>query len=211
MRRTVALSAIVFIVGCGEGPRHLPKADYQHGKAAFEMLQQYERTSSDSFEKSAQLQIEAIDPKNIDDGLMPALINYEISLSEMYTASLGIQTGQLARQRIVLNAELGKRDTNEDIRQQAEKAYAAKRAYEDIQPIVKLCRDDAAQYFDASAASTNSCDGELTAYRAKRDLKKPKLKCLRNCRNCLAPKFMAKQYASSGPPASSHGRSPRTG
>jgi hypothetical protein len=45
MRRAIAFVAIAFIVGCGEGPKHLPKSDYQHGKAAFELLEQYEQTS----------------------------------------------------------------------------------------------------------------------------------------------------------------------
>ena len=47
MKLPSALGAIVFLVGCGEGPKHLSKADYQHGKATFEMPERYEKTSSD--------------------------------------------------------------------------------------------------------------------------------------------------------------------
>lgn len=166
MSRMTALGTLILLVGCGEGPKHIPKSDYQHGKAAFEMLRQYEETSSDSFQKAAQPQIDAIDPKNIDNGLMQAIVNYEISLNERSAASIGIEIGESMRRRIVLNAELGKRDSPTYIKQQVDEAYAAKKSYEDIQPIVILCRDDAAQYFDASAASTNSCDAELKAYRA---------------------------------------------
>ena len=66
-----------------------------------------------------------------------------------------------------MDAELGKPNTDDYIKQQATKAYTAKMAYEEIQPVIKLCRDDAAQYFDATAASTNTCDSELKAYQAK--------------------------------------------
>jgi hypothetical protein len=45
-----AFGTLVLVVGCGEGPKHIPKSDYQHGKAAFEMLQQYDRTLSDPFD-----------------------------------------------------------------------------------------------------------------------------------------------------------------
>jgi hypothetical protein len=162
----MAFGMVVLVLGCGKGPKHIPKSDYQHGKAAFEMLQQYDQTLSDPFDKAAQPQIDAIDPKNINNGLMRVLVNYDISLNERAAASLEIKLGESTRRNIVLNAELGKRDTLAYIKQQADEASAAKKSYEDIQPIVKLCRDDAAQYFDASAASTNSCETELKAYRA---------------------------------------------
>jgi hypothetical protein len=55
MKRALASAAVVFMAGCGEGPKHIPKADHHHGKAAFELLQQYERTSAQSFERSAQV------------------------------------------------------------------------------------------------------------------------------------------------------------
>jgi hypothetical protein len=162
----MAFGALALMVGCGRGPKHLARSDYQHGKAAFEMLRQYEQTSSDRFDKAAQPQIDAIDPKNINNGLMRALVNYEISLNERVAASLQIKLSESTRRNSVLNAELGKRDTLAYIKQQVDETSAAKESYEDIQPIVKRCRDDAAQYFYASAASTNSCDAELKAYRA---------------------------------------------
>jgi len=169
MRRAAALGVIVFIVGCGEGPKHLPKVDYQHGKAAFELLEQYDQTSSPSFLMAAAKQLDALPSKTPESDLMEALVNYEISINSRIGASMGIQMAQLSREKIVLDAELGKPSTEDYIKQKAEEVYAAKRQFEEIQPIIKLCRDDAAQYFDASAASTNTCDSELKAYRAKHD------------------------------------------
>ena len=121
MKRAVALSAIVFLAGCGEGPKHLPKADYDHGKAAFESLEQYNRTSADSFGMAATSQIRQI--HNLS--LIGALGNYSIALDLRSEAAL----------------------EGKDVRE--------------VLPVVKICRDDAAQYFDASAASTGSCDAEL--------------------------------------------------
>ena len=77
--RFVLLGASLCVAGCGEGPKHLPKADYQHGKAIFEMLEQYEKTSSIPFLELASHQIEAmnperLDPQHIDKGMLVALV-----------------------------------------------------------------------------------------------------------------------------------------
>jgi hypothetical protein len=113
MKRMIALGGMLFIVGCGEGPKHLPKGDYQHGKAAFELLEQYDQTSSPSFLVAAAKQLDAIPSKTSESDLMEALVNYEISINARTEASLGIQSTQLSRQKIVLDAELGKPDTED--------------------------------------------------------------------------------------------------
>ena len=133
MGRLLTLGIIGFIVGCGEGPKHIAKADYQHGKAAFEMLERYDKTSSGSFGLAALQQNEQV--KDLD--LLTALANYSISIDE-----------------------------------RSERRLEGNDSLDEISPIVKLCRDDVAQYFDASAASTNTCDSNLKAYRAKHDIKK---------------------------------------
>lgn len=132
MRRAIAFAAIAFVVGCGEGPKHLPKSDYQRGKAAFEMLEQWDRTGSSSFALAGMQQIHALNLDTaIQSGLIGSLTNYEraLSLRDLVVAKRGDP--------------------------------------EELAPVIKLCRDDAAQYFDRDAASTNTCDSSLKAYEAK--------------------------------------------
>ncbi len=143
MKRMLALGAVLFVAGCGEGPKHIPKADYQHGKAAFEMLQQYEKTSSNSFSQAADQQIDAISSQHMDNGLFSALLGYNVAIGERLSARLRLTSAEESKQT------------------------KATKAIQEIEPIIKLCRDDAAQYFDAAAASTNTCNAALTAYRAK--------------------------------------------
>jgi hypothetical protein len=73
-----AFGALVLVVGCGEGPKHIPKSDYQHGKAAFELLERYDQTSTDSFGLAALKQNEQV--KNLD--LLKALTNYSIAIDD---------------------------------------------------------------------------------------------------------------------------------
>jgi len=127
--------AVLFVAGSGEGPKHIPKADYQQGKAAFEMFERWDQTGSSSFALAGQKQIHALNLDTaIQSGLIGALMNYELALLE--------------RDLVVAKG-------NDP---------------EDLAPVIKLCRDDAAQYFDANAASTNTCKTALETYRAKHGL-----------------------------------------
>jgi hypothetical protein len=156
MRRAVALGAIVFIAGCGEGPKHLPKADYQHGKAAFELLEQEENTSSAAFGKAASSEIFSIN-RSRNSGLRQALLDYDAALLQRQLAK-----GQLTLLKIeeLNHPERFSQDERLALESKAESALG------ETAPLIKLCRDDVAQYFDASAASSNSCNSELKAYRA---------------------------------------------
>jgi hypothetical protein len=156
MRRAVALGAIVFIVGCGEGPKHLPKADYQHGKAAFELLEQEEKTSSQAFGKAAYNEIFSINSSRA--GLRQALLNYDAALTERDLAKSHLMLLKIEELKHPEAFSQDERVTREG---------KAESALDETASLIKLCHDDAAQYFDASAASSNSCDAELKAYRAK--------------------------------------------
>ncbi len=162
--RFVLLGALLCVAGCGEGPKHLPKADYQHGKAIFEMLEQYEKTSSIPFLELASHQIEAmnperLDPQHIDKGMLVALVDYEDSL-----IARNLATGRLT---IANFDEMEQKPDGPSVAEIMARKNEASHALEELEPIIKLCRDDAAQYFDKDAASTNTCNGELKAYRAK--------------------------------------------
>ena len=164
MRRALAFAAaVVFIAGCGEGPKHLPKSDYQHGKAAFELLEQYEQTSSFQFQIAAEKQFEPLVSGHLDNGLLRSLMDYEESITERLLAN-----SQLTKARA--DAIMAKHGVS--MESLAEKQGELLHSLDQLEPIIKLCRDDAAQYFDASAASTNTCDSELKVYRAKHDHKK---------------------------------------
>jgi hypothetical protein len=161
----------LFVSGCGEGPKHLSKADYQHGKAAFELLEEFDKASDEPFPHvpkygpfllSAGEQMDAIDAKGSKNGLLDALDGYLNAIDERASARFALHSA-------TTEVEIAETEKNSDasIRSLTEKKTEASLAAYEIEPIVKLCHDDAAQYFDAAAASTNSCDATLKAYRSK--------------------------------------------
>ena len=72
MKRFTMLGITLLVAGGGVGPKHLPKSDYQHGKAAFEMLENFDQATSGpdiNLEKSGSFllasaqQMDAVDAK----------------------------------------------------------------------------------------------------------------------------------------------------
>jgi hypothetical protein len=171
MAAMTVLLSLVLVIGCGEGPKHLPKSDYQHGKAAFEMLEQFEKASSGSLPRieesgsfllAAAQQMDAMGTRSSSSGLRIALTNYEDSINASGDAKYELASAEIA---VKLAQATG--GSLSSLSTLTEKQYAAHRAIYEIEPIIKLCRDDAAQYFDATAASTNTCNAALTEFRAK--------------------------------------------
>lgn len=167
MKPIATFAALALLIGCGEGPKHLPKADYLHGKAAFEMLEQYEQASAGpppNVERSGPFLLSAAEQEGtIPKGdLMDALGNYQGAIEERVSVEDALALDRVEEE----TAEL-KPNNDAAVKALSEKMYAARRAAYDIQPILKLCHDDAAQYFDASATSTGDCKSQLAAFRAK--------------------------------------------
>lgn len=171
MKRIVTFAVLAFLAGCGEGPKHLPRDDYQHGKAAFEMLEQFDKASDEPFPHgpkygpfllSAAEQMDHINAKNSTNGLRNALDGYEEAIDERISARITLTSATTE-----VEIAQAKKNSDASIHALAEKKSQASLAVYEIEPIVKLCHDDAAQYFDASAASTNTCRNELTAFKTK--------------------------------------------
>jgi hypothetical protein len=105
MMRKAAVGSLILVIGCGEGPKHLPKSDYQHGKAAFEMLEQFEKASSGSLPRieesgsfllAAAEQMDAMGTRNSSNGLRIALTNYEESINASATAKYDLVLAETA-------------------------------------------------------------------------------------------------------------------
>jgi hypothetical protein len=150
----LALGSVFFLCGCGEGPKHLPKGDYQHGKAAFQMLERYEIAfpsgveASSSYLLSAAEQMDAIPANHENAGMRDGLQNYQDAIQMAVSVRLLADQAQLTQGA-------------------TEKTFGLRRANYELAPILRLCHDDAAQYFDASAASTGSCKAQLEVFHAK--------------------------------------------
>lgn len=164
------------LAGCGEGPKHLPKADYQHGKAAFEMLERFEIASpsgveaSASFLLSAAEQMDAIPVNHNDAGMQAALLDYQDSIETAQSVRLSLHIAETtveADKLDITNAKLEHKPAPNGVNVSAltENAFALRRALYEIAPIIRLCHDDAAQYFDVSAASTGNCKAQLSAFK----------------------------------------------
>jgi hypothetical protein len=166
--KRMAVVASLLVNGCGEGPKHLSREDYLHGKAAFELLENYEKTSNESFESSAENQIEGVSPK--PSGLREALTSYDRSLILRHSVDLELESAELSKKRAILEAELSDTKISEEsVKQIVSKQSEAEIATREIQPIIKICHDDAAQFFDATAASTNSCSAELSKFHSRHE------------------------------------------
>ena len=169
MKRLVTLRGSSVLHWMRRRSKASPKDDYKHGKAAFEMLEQYQRASAEqptsvehsaSFLLAAAEQMDAIPKKN--GALQNSLDDYADAIGARMSAQLSLTTVTIK----VESAQL-KRNNDASIRALSEQKYTAHRAVLDIEPIIKLCHDDAAQYFDASAASTNTCHSELVAFKTE--------------------------------------------
>jgi hypothetical protein len=171
MKHRATFAALVLLAGCGEGPKHLLKEDYQHGKAAFEMLEQFDKASDEPFPHgpkygpfllSAAEQMDHINAKNSKNGLLNALDGYEEAISERISARYA-----LASATTKVEIAEAKPDNDASLHALRQKRSEASLAVYEIEPIIKLCHDDAAQYFYPSAANTNTCHSELTAFKTK--------------------------------------------
>jgi hypothetical protein len=159
MRRIAMLAALLWIAGCGEGPRHLSKFDYEHGKDMFDILRMYEGMSKDSLSNQETLssltEIEVRSAELKDESLKRDLRDYAISV--LYKA-VACNRRKLAAQHIA-TGDAGSGDINwgnVEIMASFEPTL--------IDPIIKRCHNDAAQYFDANALNTNTCHDKLVKF-----------------------------------------------
>jgi len=158
MKRIALLIIFACIAGCGKGPKHLSESDYGHGKTAFQLLEENSAASPMSATRTAaEGQIKEV----TNYGLKMALMNYSIAISDRGIATMSVH---IALNNIQM-AELAK---SLDAKQKWTAIYQERRqALDELGPILKLCHDDAAQYFDEQAASTNTCASSLEAYDTK--------------------------------------------
>lgn len=154
----IVMATLILIAGCGEGPKHLSKPDYQHGKEAFEMLEKYESSDTESYYSAANEQIHQLSSKALDNGLLQALEDYSVAL---------IKRDMTKEMKRYVQLELEQISKNTDLSDLAKQSHDINNRSQDLLPIIKICHDDLAGYFDATAANTNSCHEQLAAFGSK--------------------------------------------
>jgi hypothetical protein len=168
MRATVfALGVIVCAAcasGCGKGPHHLPEAEFNAGKAALEDL---DRAASARDDESKRAWRNAADAQ---------MSNIESSNQALYLALSNYSLAQGTRDEFELYLRSTERELqNAKTHQAEEKIYPALTSFEKAvassDVLIKTCRDDAAQWFLADVAATNTCRSELDRINKKRDRK----------------------------------------
>ena len=159
MKRIAVLVTILWVAGCGEGPKHLSKSDYENGKAVFERLQQFEQMPKDSLSS---------------EGAVSALVDAGAGCDDLKNASLrrDLRDYSIA---ILWKAEASHSEKLADQSPAPDESYStaserkgagfkASMQLWDLAPIIKRCHNDAAQYFDARALNTNTCHEKLVRF-----------------------------------------------
>ena len=159
MKRIAMVVALLWITGCGEGPKHLSRSDYEHGKNLFDTLRMYENMSKDTLSNQETLssltEIEVRSAELKDERLKRDLRNYYISV--LYKA-MACNRRKIAAQHIAT----GDADPGGNYWNNVE--IMASTESSDLGSIIKRCHNDAAQYFDANALNTNTCHDKLVKF-----------------------------------------------
>jgi hypothetical protein len=159
MKRIAVLVALLWIAGCGEGPKHLSQSDYEHGKNMFDTLRMYEGMSNDSLSSqetiSSLTEAEVRSSELTDVRMQRDLRDYAISV--LYKAVACNMRKSAAQHFAAGDVDSGETNwKNVDITALLELG--------NIDSIIKRCHNDAAQYFDANALNTSPCHDKLVKF-----------------------------------------------
>ena len=158
------LGVLALLTGCGEGPRHLSKSDYQHGKAAFASLEGYEQAWDQPLARSQAYHFAAAEQMGMihSKALRESLHVYETAISQKISARAALASAEAE----IKSAASGKKDVA-FLGPLDEWHTDAIETARDIDPIVEACREDAAGYFDAHFAGAPMCEKTFSAYLLK--------------------------------------------
>lgn len=174
MRYPIILAVAAFGSVCAlwngyeSGQKILSEADYRNGKAALELLEAASHSDThrrDLLVRDAQDNLTKLSSKAAESGLLQTLYDYQGAIYVRDNALLKERAARL-KGEIAYNRATSLRLRTVAVDIEAREARLALREVTSIEPIVKLCHDDAAQYFDLSVPATNACHSMLQEHRA---------------------------------------------
>ena len=155
--------SLLFVFACGKGPKHLSESDYSAAKSAFDALDSlaaadYDSPTRDAWSREVDTQTERL---SLNLPLRIALSNYR---STLFRVERALMEQKMARLKADSAIRRGSK-TDEDAALRA--MYKARVEGAQMVVLVKVCRDDAAQWLTDDSQATNTCNERLSALKTK--------------------------------------------
>lgn len=171
---------LVLLIDCGVGPKHLSTSNYNHGKTAFQMLQQYDAASAQensSLQQYAPYRMTASTEmvQIPESSLRTDLENYQLVIDLRSALRSGLNLATIKVEEDNLNADsyrilhqpklMGYFKSKADSDSQA--MYDYRHALFELQPLFLLCSNQVAQYFDSAITATGVCQTAVQNFRTE--------------------------------------------
>ncbi|HTS29979.1 MAG TPA: hypothetical protein VMH81_29105 [Bryobacteraceae bacterium] len=166
----LGIVSMPLLLSC-QGPMHLSSRDYDTGRAAFDALEQKlvsidngDREATDRWERLYRSQL--LRKVSTHSPAFDAIVNYDFAISlksltgsELRIAMMGRDSGWSPSEAAAAR----------------QKSVKLTRRFSEADAAVKLCRDEAAQYFLPGVRATDACSKALAPLRAAFHAEHPEL------------------------------------